>query len=330
MLPNHSVIVPLYNNGPNIARALDSILTQTYQDFEIIVVYRESNDDGAEIVNNYRDPRIRLLVQEGKGVAEGRNQGIAASSGELISFLDADDEWSPEHLETIMRLWERFPEAGAFVTSYIIHEEDGKVRRPILAGISPSPWEGLLPNYFLSATLGDDPVHTLSISIKRGVVSEVGAFPLGFTYGEDLDLWGRIAMRYPIAFSSLVGGIYHNNKNRISTRAITLEKAPFVDTGRNAVKGGEVPENMIPYVHEYVNRLELTRARWSLMKGDKAAAKGILIECETNLLRKERVKLVIMSLAPRWLFKALWKVRRTFLEKVFGVDYSGDPWLQTR
>ena len=94
-------------------------MSQTIQDFEIIVVDGGSNDNGPAIVENFASvgPRIRLVQQKGTGVSEARNQGIHESKSELIAFLDADDEWRPNYLETILKLREKYPCAGLYATS---------------------------------------------------------------------------------------------------------------------------------------------------------------------------------------------------------------------
>jgi len=116
-VPAVSVVIPLYNKGPHIARALNSVLAQTFQDFEVIVVDDGSTDDGAEVVRGVDDPRIRLIQQENRGVSAARNRGIEAARAELIAFLDADDEWLAEHLETIIRLRRNALEVGIYATS---------------------------------------------------------------------------------------------------------------------------------------------------------------------------------------------------------------------
>ena len=90
-----SVIIPLLNKGQYIRRAIDSILAQEYQNFEIIVVEGGSNDQGPDIVKSIRDSRLTLITQPTKGVSEARNFGVERSHGALIAFLDADDEWLP-------------------------------------------------------------------------------------------------------------------------------------------------------------------------------------------------------------------------------------------
>src|SRR5687767_12772807 len=93
-----SVIVPLYNKGPYVRRMLDSISAQTFSDFELIVVDDGSTDDGPVQVDRHPDRRIRMVRQANAGPGAARNRGISEASGELIAFLDADDEWLREYL----------------------------------------------------------------------------------------------------------------------------------------------------------------------------------------------------------------------------------------
>jgi len=156
-MPEVSVVIPLYNKAPYIARALASVITQTCQDFEVIVIDDGSTDGGAEIVRRLDDTRIRVIRQENRGVSAARNRGIESARTDFIAFLDADDEWTPTHLEALLRLRDRYPHAGAYGTAYLIKRADlairfhqstrtvyrrnhGKVCSPIISGPhSPAP-----------------------------------------------------------------------------------------------------------------------------------------------------------------------------------------------
>jgi glycosyltransferase involved in cell wall biosynthesis len=108
--PKFSVVIPAYNAGLYIAECVNSVLAQTDPDFEVIVVDDGSTDDTAQIVSSFTDPRLRLVQRANGGLAVARNTGIAASRGELVAFLDADDRWCPEklaaHRQALDRDWE--------------------------------------------------------------------------------------------------------------------------------------------------------------------------------------------------------------------------------
>jgi len=124
--PAIAVVIPLYNKLNYIKRALDSVLAQTVRDFEIIVINDGSTDGSQRVVERCADPRVRLLHQKNGGVSAARNRGIAAARAELVAFLDADDEWLPEHLAAVQRMHRRFPNCGAYATARRIMEPDGR------------------------------------------------------------------------------------------------------------------------------------------------------------------------------------------------------------
>ena len=119
-----SIVIPLYNKEKHVARAINSILNQTYQDFEIIIVDDGSTDFSYEEVKKINDPRIKIIRQKNLGVSSARNTGIKEAKNNYIGFLDADDKWKPDFLETIKKLIKDFPGAGAYATSYEIQKEN--------------------------------------------------------------------------------------------------------------------------------------------------------------------------------------------------------------
>src|SRR5215469_16732357 len=115
-----SVIIPAYNKGRWIGRALDSVVAQTYTDYEVIVVDDGSTNDGPNVVTNYGDPRFRLMRQLNAGPGSARNHGLAEAKGELVAFLDADDEWFPCHLEDSVYFIDNLgPEVTSISSGYV-------------------------------------------------------------------------------------------------------------------------------------------------------------------------------------------------------------------
>ena len=207
MIPKVSVVIPLYNKGPYIARALTSVLTQTVPEFEIIVMDGNSTDEGPEIVKKNPDPRIHFYVQEGSGVSAARNQGVERSQADFIAFLDADDEWMPQFLEVILRLKDTCPDAGLYATAYQTRLKSGKLAATRNRAVPPAPFEGPLPNYFESAALGtDDPFVTSVTAMPKEVFFRTGGFPLHEARGEDLDLFATVALHYPVGYRLVYRG----------------------------------------------------------------------------------------------------------------------------
>ncbi|MDD1700990.1 MAG: glycosyltransferase family 2 protein [Methanoregula sp.] len=293
-----SVIIPLLNKGSYIKRAIDSILTQEYQNFEIIVVDGHSTDQGPDIVMSIHDSRLKLIAQPTKGVSEARNFGVEMSHGSLIAFLDADDEWLPNHLNTIIRLVQKFPQAGAYTTAYKICNENGKLRWPKYRAIPSPPWEGVIPNYFLSAARGEYPVWTSAVCIPKKIFIEMCGFPIGIWWGEDADLWGKIALRYPIAFSWEPGAIYHwDTQNRACCKP-SLEQEPFVKTARKIMDKDVISGDFFPYLDEYVNKKEIYRAACLIFCGFPEKAKSVLKNCKTKDFIVRKTLLRVLSNLP--------------------------------
>jgi glycosyltransferase involved in cell wall biosynthesis len=318
MTEKFSVIIPLYNKGPHIARAIESILQQTIQNIEIIVVDDQSCDEGPAIVRKYDDPRITLLEQDHQGVSYTRNHGVSLAKTDFIAFLDADDEWMPRHLETILRLIEKFPEAGMFSTAYRKQDAAGKIQWPIYKCIPDAPWEGLMPDYFLSATLGNSPVNSSVVVIPKKIFYEMGGFPEGYWYAEDADLFGKIAMKYPVAFSWECGAIYHVNAvNRSCLREIPRNyEESFVKSARNALKRGEVRPDLVESVNEYITSKEIERAIGNLQDGNLKNAQSILKQCKTKLFKKEKTKLLFLATLPSPVYFFLQDLRRNVIKIV--------------
>ena len=297
--PVVSVVIPLYNKAPYIGRAVRSVLAQTEQEFEVIVVDDGSTDGGAAIVERFADSRIRLIAQENQGAPAARNRGIRELGADIVAFLDADDEWHPAFLETVLDLCRRYPGAGAYATAYTIYNPNGGMRVASIAAVSPAPWSGLLPSYFRSAALGEPPVSASSVAIPRGVLEEMGGFAEGHWWGEDVDLWGRIAFRYPIAFTWRIGAVYHTDVVcRACTRVQPVPENPFVASARHAIERGLIPPGMLDDVLEYVAAKQLQTAARNIQAGRPDLARANLAWCPTRMYLRQKIAYSLMALIP--------------------------------
>ena len=317
--PIISVIIPLLNRGPYIGRAIESVLKQTIQNFEIIVVDGGSDDNGPEIVKKIMDPRIHFLVQSGKGVSNARNEAVYSAKSDFIAFLDADDEWMPNHLETICRLIKKFPGSGMYSTAYKIQHADGKIKWADYKDIPYSPWEGLLPNYFKSGALGGDPVWTSVVVIPKKVFHEMGGFPEGYGWGEDVDLFGKIALKYPVAFSWECGAIWHcDASNRINERIMTMDYVdePFIETAHSALMKGDVSPEFIEPLNEYIANRKIYLAARYVRFGSPDVAQAILKQCDTKWHKNEKMKWLFISKIPYPIYLFLSDIKKRLLRIV--------------
>jgi glycosyltransferase involved in cell wall biosynthesis len=309
-MPAATIIIPLYNKRSYIGRALDSVLRQSFQDFAIIVVDDGSTDNGAEVVKSYADPRIRLIRQENKGVSVARNTGVDSATADFITFLDADDEWMPRQLETVLRLREKYPDAGLFATAYEICTPDGKKRSAHYHNVPEPPWEGILADYFKTAARGDTPISTSAVGIPKKIFQEMGGFPPGYWFGEDADLYGRIALKYPVAFSWYSGSIYYYETTNGASKKLfsSADQMPFIKTAQDAIKNAQVRPEIVESLNEYIFRVKIGQARKNLLAGNSRVAKNILAECETKWNSKVKTKLLLLSTLPYPLIRLLYKL----------------------
>lgn len=228
-----SVIIPLYNKEAGIATALRSVLAQTYQDFEIVVVDDGSTDGSVAIVETFNDQRIRLIHQANAGVSAARNRGIEEAKGKYVAFLDADDEWMPEFLEEIRALQKAYPECKAQATNYAFCSNSIK-SSTILRKLPFDGEIGVLSNYFEVACCSHPPVWTSAACIERKLLQEIGGFPIGVKSGEDLLTWARIAVRTQWAYSRKALSVFNIEGYEINERPKRIPAE--VDTVGNELK----------------------------------------------------------------------------------------------
>lgn len=197
-----SVVIPLYNKAPYVAKAIQSVLSQTFTDFELVIVDDGSKDESAEIAAKAIESHAncRLIRQENQGVSMARNNGVAVSQGNYLCFLDADDWWTPTFLEKISRLIEEYPEAGIYGTNYTIVNETKRKTRVANIGVEEGFEKGYINYCQAYAKTMYMPLWTGTVCIPRNVYDEMHGFPKGIKLGEDFLLWIRIALKYKAAF----------------------------------------------------------------------------------------------------------------------------------
>mgnify|MGYP003237932331 CR=1 FL=1 len=188
-----SVVIPLYNKEKEIARTLRSVLAQTSQPLEIIVVDDGSTDGSAARVEEIGSPLIRLIQQENRGVSAARNRAMQEACGEYAALLDGDDTWEPGYLAEIERLIAAYPGCGAYATSFNV--DDGHHLTP---GDTPQT-EGVVD--FFTEALSHYVLIPSSTTLRREPALSLGGFPEGMRMGEDQYLWTKLARTSPVCFS---------------------------------------------------------------------------------------------------------------------------------
>lgn len=227
-----SIVIPLYNKEKAIVGTLDSVLAQTYTDYEVVIVNDGSTDHSNEVVelwlaqNSFRcDCRFRLLSQSNGGVCSARNRGIQEAKGEYIAFLDADDLWDKDYLAEQVRMMMDFPKAAMWGINFA-EMYDGKLVRELPTGLQKG-YRGYVEDYFGLTKKGriSDLFCSSSVVIQKEVFDKVGYFDERIKYAEDTDMWWRIIARYPVAFYDKYMVFYQfDAENRALQKAIPLDK----------------------------------------------------------------------------------------------------------
>lgn len=217
-----SVIIPLYNKTSYVAKAIGSVLSQTFADYELIIMDDGSKDDSYDVALKAIEGRKNCQIhrQENAGVSMARNNAAAFSQGHYLCFLDADDWWDPSFLTEMSGLIDACPEAGIYGTGYtIVNEKKNKTRAAPIA-VEPGFERGYI-NYcrVYSKTLAM-PLWTGAVCIPRVIFNEMQGFPKGIKLGEDFLLWVKIALKYKVAFLNKPMSFYNQDVEAVNRGVI--------------------------------------------------------------------------------------------------------------
>ena len=208
-----SIVIPLYNKVGPVGRTLRSVAAGELQDCEVVVVDDGSTDGSAEAVLRAVEElgieKFRLIPQQNGGVGAARNRGIAEAKGEFVAFIDADDEWRPDHIQTLKQLARDYPQCAVFATAYDDVMADGKVVPAVVKGLPFAGDSGVIDNYFEIASESKPPLWTSAVMVRRDALKAIGGFPEGIKSGEDLLTWARLACRHGIAYSTRPTALYN-------------------------------------------------------------------------------------------------------------------------
>jgi glycosyltransferase involved in cell wall biosynthesis len=204
-----SVVMPCYNGERFVAAAIDSVLTQTFEDIELIVVDDGSTDASLEVIRGYGD-RVRLLTQRNQGPSSARNQGIFAATGEYVAFLDADDWWEPRFAEVMTSALRESDAVLAYCGWQNIFME-GSSPPPFV----PPEYENEQKRVALLRNASLWPIHAMLT--RRAALYDIGGFDLTLPFCEDYDLWLKLTFTRPIVRVPEVLSYYRHHKALANT-----------------------------------------------------------------------------------------------------------------
>jgi len=274
-----SVIIPVHNGQNTLGRAVDSVLQQTCKDFELLIVDDGSTDDSLKIAQNHMDGRVRCISQRNQGVSAARNQGISQAQGKLITFLDADDEWFPIHLETMWWLYQAAGQIDALYATTFFTILPNKCREHVSLRLAhdilPEEQWRVYNDYFSIVNRsihGYDAYNTNNVMLPGTVLSSVDHFPAGCKIGEDIDLWNRILLDYPAVLMNRETSVYHREESTATGGIDYNVDWPFLTTVDKRLADNAIRPEIVESVAFFCDRVRIRNARHLLMNGHKKAA----------------------------------------------------------
>lgn len=191
--PLVSVIIPTFNRVNYIGRAIESVIGQTFPNFEIIIIDDGSTDDTCKYINSLNNNKIKYYYQSNKGVAAARNKGLEVANGDFIAFLDSDDEWLPQKIEKQLNLFKSNPLLGmAYCGSEILNEENKVLtRRYCQINCRGKIFKHLILNNF---------IPTPTVIIKKNIIKKAGRMVEDLKFGEDWHYWLKVSLLTEVDF----------------------------------------------------------------------------------------------------------------------------------
>ncbi|MFQ5714308.1 MAG: glycosyltransferase family 2 protein [Candidatus Scalinduaceae bacterium] len=189
-MPTISVIIHTYNNEKFIGETIKSVLSQTYKDYEIIVVDDGSTDNTRAALLPYMD-KIRYYYKENGGIASAKNAGIKLSKAKFIAFFDHDDLWVPDKLKMQMEYFNKNPQAGLVYSKYTTFRDGKKLRTKPKKGYS---------GWIFAKLLSKSIIQTSTVMVKKECLDAIGPFDESFALADEYDLFLRIARKFQCGF----------------------------------------------------------------------------------------------------------------------------------
>ena len=292
-MPYFSVVIPVYNKEKFVAKTLKSVLDQTFTDFEIIIVNDGSTDKSEVKILEFKDSRIQYYSKKNEGVAVARNFGIEKATSDYICFVDADDFWFPNFLETINHFIAKLPEQKVFATAIEIETKNKTI--PAHYSI-PTTSDFEIVDFF-DASQKECVLWTSSVCIHKSVFEKVGTFDTMIKHGEDTELWIRIGLQFPIVFIRRILARYVYDNESVSRNSdyffesYTFEKYASAEKKNQALK-------------KYMDLNRFSAVIKCTLNRDWKTAQEIYSEIDLkNLNRKKRILLQLPPIVLKILLK---------------------------
>ncbi|MCR9078969.1 MAG: glycosyltransferase [Hyphomonadaceae bacterium] len=289
--PTVSVVMPVYNTEKYVQSAVESILAQTFADFELLIIDDSGTDDSIELCRRYDDPRIRIISQSNRGLAGARNTGIRNARGQYIGLLDSDDLWEIDKLEQHIAHLRRSPDVGVSYAASRMIDDDGRflrtVQRPRLRNVKPR-------DIFLRNPVGNGSAPIVrkavfnDISFLNGDREELDYFDESFRQSEDIECWCRIALTTRWRFEGIKGtftryrvngdGLSANVVKQFATWSRVRDRVRRLDRAFAKKWSPHAEAYQLRYLARRCVRMGEGAMAWSLMKDALSLCPRIIVE----------------------------------------------------
>ncbi len=321
-MPLISVVVPAYNVEKTIQETIQSIQQQTFSDFELIVINDGSTDGTLDVINSIQDPRLKVFSYENAGLPEARNRGIDRSSGGFITFIDADDLWTPDKLELQLAALQKHPEAGLVYSWTSFMSSEGKE----FSKDVPVFFEG---NVYPQLLVGNFINSGSNAMLRREAIESVGKFDASLRSIEDWEYWLRVAAKWSFALVPKYQILYRQSSSSMASKVDVMEKysSLVIERAFQAAPAElqYLKNRCLANTYQYLARLCLTHTP-DIQKLNKAAhyMKKAIGLSASLLLKKE-----MQSLLGKWILLRLTPSgAASYLLKRFGkMSVANDPRL---
>lgn len=253
-MPYISIILPVYNRQHTIAKAIQSVLNQTYEHFELIVVNDASTDRTESVIRSFHDSRIRLFTHDRtKGASAARNTGIRHAKGEWIAFHDSDDEWLQNKLEKqveIVNLYGNVEPSPIIYTGFYRYNQNG-FREYI-----PSKFLTDKEGYIINSLLKGNFVTTQTVLLQKDCLEKVGGFDEGLPRFQDWELWLRLAPEHPfILIDEPLVNVYFSRKSISADSSLIVKSYQLIYNKHRALLSKVNPRNASFFLTSYGHNL---------------------------------------------------------------------------
>lgn len=298
-----SIIISVYNKEKYISSTIESVLNQSYADFEIIVVNDGSTDDSLTIINAIKDNRIKIISTENQGASECRNTGIKAASTNYIALLDGDDLWDKDYLKLMHQCILEHPKHQVFAAG-LAQKYDSKIVPVTYNFTQNSLFE--VRDFFESSS-NYSLISSSSVVFHKNILEKTGYFDSSIASGQDTDLWIRIGLYFEVVFINKILTYYRFAPNSLSNTTFSLSKKPRFDKYCHEEKDNK-------NLKAFLDRNRYAMAILSKVQNDKENFNYYTSQLDpSNLSFKQNFILK----SPTWLLKLLLHIKRLKGEKIY-------------